>query len=44
MENTKFVNHLVNGFIFENPGKKKIKTNAKRKEEKKGSTLVCKET
>ncbi len=43
MENTKFVNHLVTGFTFENP-EKKIKTNAKRKEEKNGSTLVCKET
>jgi hypothetical protein len=37
MENTKFVNHLVTGFTFENPEKnQKIKTNAKRKEEKKG--------
>jgi len=45
MENTKFVNHLVTVFTFENPEKKKSKQMQREKEEKKGSsTLVCKET
>jgi hypothetical protein len=36
MENTKFVNHLVTGFTFENPEKKKSKQMQREKEEKKG--------
>jgi hypothetical protein len=34
MENTKFVIHLVTGFTFENPGKKKSKQMQRERKKK----------
>jgi hypothetical protein len=47
MENTKFANHLVTRFTFENPEKKfknQNKMQRERKKKKRVSTQVCKET